>query len=153
MSNGGEFEAQQRVQKARRLEVEYLDKMEVVERVPYSFIKHWIGKEPIKVRWLDTLKNQWNTQEQGGEGIPPRVQNRWLHALPSDTASETGRTDDIDGGNSSMGPGCVFRTTGTLEQLRDRDDAHGHQQSVLSRSMQRREICRAAARGAERSMS
>ena len=53
--NGGELSATE-VQKARRLEVEYLDKMEVLERVPYSFIKHWTGKEPIKVRWPDTLK-------------------------------------------------------------------------------------------------
>ena len=30
--------------------------MKVVERVPYSFIKHRTGKEPIKVRWADTLK-------------------------------------------------------------------------------------------------
>ena len=30
--------------------------MKVVERVPYSFIKHKTGKEPIKVRWVDTLK-------------------------------------------------------------------------------------------------
>ena len=30
--------------------------MKVVERVPYSFIKHRTGKEPLKVRWVDTLK-------------------------------------------------------------------------------------------------
>ena len=31
-------------------------------------------------------------------------------------------------------------TRGTRGRFRDRDDAHGHQQSVLSRSMQRREL-------------
>ena len=49
-------------------------------------------------------------------------------------------TDDIDGGNSFMGPDCMVWTTGTPEQFRDRDDAPEHQQSVLSRSMRRREI-------------
>ena len=44
------------VRKARRLEVKYLNRMEVVERVPYSFIKHRTGKEPIMVRWVGTLK-------------------------------------------------------------------------------------------------
>ena len=44
------------MQKSRRLEVEYLNKMKVVERVPYSFVKHRTGKELIKVRWVDTLK-------------------------------------------------------------------------------------------------
>ena len=44
------------MQKARRLEVEYLNKMKVVELVPYSFVKHRTGTEPIKVRWVDTLK-------------------------------------------------------------------------------------------------
>ena len=37
--------------------MEYLNKLRVVERVPYSFVKHNTGKEPIKVRWADTLKN------------------------------------------------------------------------------------------------
>ena len=74
--NGVELSATE-VRKAPRLEVEYLKKkMEVVERVPYSFIKHRTGKEPIKVRWADTLKNQRDTQEHaGGEGVPLRVQN------------------------------------------------------------------------------
>ena len=54
--NGGELSARE-VQKARRLEVVYLNKMKVVERVPYSFIKRRTGKEPIKVRWVDTLRN------------------------------------------------------------------------------------------------
>ena len=45
------------MQKARRLEVEYLNQMTVVERVPNSFTKHRNGKEPIKVRLVDTLKN------------------------------------------------------------------------------------------------
>ena len=53
--NGGELSAME-VWKARRLEVEYLNKMTVVERVPYSFIKHRTCKEPVKVRWVDTLK-------------------------------------------------------------------------------------------------
>ena len=44
------------MQKARRLEVKCLNKMKVVARVPYSFVKHRTGKEPIKVRWVDTLK-------------------------------------------------------------------------------------------------
>ena len=29
--------------------------MKVVERVPYPFVKHRTGKEPIKVGWVDTL--------------------------------------------------------------------------------------------------
>ena len=59
------------VRKARRLEVEYLNKMKVVERVPYSFIKHRTGKEPIKVRWVDTLKTSGIHRGQaGGEGVP-----------------------------------------------------------------------------------
>ena len=53
--NGGELSAIE-VRKARRLEVEYLNKVKVVERLPYSFIKHKTGKEPVKVRWVDTLK-------------------------------------------------------------------------------------------------
>ena len=40
--NGGELSAME-VRKARRLEVEYLNKMKVVERVPYSFSKHSAG--------------------------------------------------------------------------------------------------------------
>ena len=60
------------VRKARRLEVEYLNNMKVA--VPHSLIKHKTGKEPIKVRWVDS-ENQRDTQEQaGGEGVPPRVQ-------------------------------------------------------------------------------
>ena len=47
--NGGELSAPE-VPKARRREVEYWNKMKVVERVPYSLIKHRTGKEPIKVR-------------------------------------------------------------------------------------------------------
>ena len=49
-----------------------------------------------------------------------------------------------DGSGMSCGvaqPGCMVWTRGTREQFRDRDDAHGHQQSVLSRSMQRRDMC------------
>ena len=42
--NGGELNAME-ARKARRLEVESLNKMKVVERVPYSFIKHRIGHE------------------------------------------------------------------------------------------------------------
>ena len=53
--NGGELSAVE-VRRARRLEVEYLNKMKVVERVPCSFIKHRTGKEHIKVTWVDTLK-------------------------------------------------------------------------------------------------
>ena len=40
------------VQKACQLEVEHLNKMKVVERVPYSFVIHRTGKEPIKARWV-----------------------------------------------------------------------------------------------------
>ena len=40
--NGGELSAME-VRKARRLEVKYLNKMKVVERVPYSFSKHRAG--------------------------------------------------------------------------------------------------------------
>ena len=53
--NGGELSSTE-VLKARRLDVEYLNKVKVVERVPYSFVKHRTGKEPIKVKWADTLK-------------------------------------------------------------------------------------------------
>ena len=53
--NGGELSSTE-VQKARRSDVEYLNKVKVVERVPYSFVKHRTGKEPIKVKWADTLK-------------------------------------------------------------------------------------------------
>ena len=44
------------MRKACRLEVEYVNKTKIVERVPHSFITHRTGKEPIKVRWVDTLK-------------------------------------------------------------------------------------------------
>ena len=54
--NGGELNARG-VQEARRLEVEFLIKMRVGERVPYSFVKHRTCKEPIMARWVDTLKN------------------------------------------------------------------------------------------------
>ena len=50
-----------------------------------------------------------------------------MHALLWDTASGIG-------GNSSEGPDCMVWTRKTREQLRDRDDAHRHQKSVLSRS-------------------
>ena len=45
------------VQKARQLEVEHLKRINVLKRVPYSFVKHRTGKEPMKVRWVDTLIN------------------------------------------------------------------------------------------------
>ena len=45
------------VQRARQLEAEYLNKMKVVERVPYSLVMHRTGMEPLKVRWVDTLKS------------------------------------------------------------------------------------------------
>ena len=57
------------------MEVKYLNKMNVEERVPCSFIKHRTGKVPIKVRWVDTLKTSGIQQQTGGEGVPPRVQN------------------------------------------------------------------------------
>ena len=44
------------VKKARHLEEKYLNKMKVVERVSYLLVKHGTGKDPIKVRWVDTLK-------------------------------------------------------------------------------------------------
>ena len=52
--NGGDLKARE-VQERGRLEVEYLNKMKVVERVPYSSVKHSTGKEPIKVKCVDTL--------------------------------------------------------------------------------------------------
>ena len=54
---------------------------------------------------------------------------------------ELEKADDIDGGKQLNVSDCMVWTRGTREQFRDRDDAHGHQQSVLSLSMQRREIC------------
>ena len=45
--NGGECSATE-VWKALRLEVEYLNKRNVVEPMPYSFIKRRTDKEPIK---------------------------------------------------------------------------------------------------------
>ena len=53
--NGGELDAHE-VRKARQLEVDYLNKMRVFERVPYEVAKARMRKEPIKVRWVDTLK-------------------------------------------------------------------------------------------------
>ena len=76
------------VRKARRLEVEYLNKMKVVERVPYSFIKHRTGKEPIKVRWVDTLKTSGiHRGRLVAKEFPPRVQNLWLHEIVSAPAT------------------------------------------------------------------
>ena len=53
--NGGELDAHE-VRKARQLEVDYLNKIRVFERVPYEVAKARMRKEPIKVRWVDTLK-------------------------------------------------------------------------------------------------
>ena len=52
---GGELDACE-VPKARQLEVDYLNKMRVFERVPYEVAKAMMRREPIKVRWVDTLK-------------------------------------------------------------------------------------------------
>ena len=133
--SGGELSE---VQKARRLEVEDLNQMRVVDRVPYSFVKHRTGKEPIKVRWVDPLKNQRDKQEEaGGDGVPPLVQNRWLHEVA------TAQWDQA----------AWVRTGETREQLRDRDVACRHQHSVLLRSKQRRNIRRTATRDVEQRMS
>ena len=43
------------MRKARQLAVDYLNKMRVFERVPYEVAKARMRKEPIKVRWVDTL--------------------------------------------------------------------------------------------------
>ena len=53
--NGGELDAHE-VRKARQLEVDYLNKMRVFERVLFEVAKARMRKEPIKVRWVDTLK-------------------------------------------------------------------------------------------------
>ena len=53
--NSGELSAI-KVRKVCRLEVECLNLMKVVERVPSSFVKHRTCKEPIKFKWVDTLK-------------------------------------------------------------------------------------------------
>ena len=37
-------------------EVDYLNNMRVFERVPHEVAKARMRKEPIKVRWVDTLK-------------------------------------------------------------------------------------------------
>ena len=39
----------------RQLEVDYLNKMRVFERVPYEGAKARVRKDTIKVRWVDTL--------------------------------------------------------------------------------------------------
>ena len=47
------------VQKSRQLQVEYLNRMKVVDRVPYLLVKHWTwqGAYQCQVdRWVDTLK-------------------------------------------------------------------------------------------------
>ena len=38
------------------MEVDYLNKMRVFEQVPYEVAKARMQREPIKVRWVDTLK-------------------------------------------------------------------------------------------------
>ena len=52
-----------------------------------------------------------------------------------------------------MEPSCMVYTRGTREHLRDRNDAHKHQQRLLSRSKQRRAICSAATRDVEHILS
>ena len=54
--NGGELSAGE-VQTARRLEVEYLNKMKVTERVPHSLTRARTGKEPIEAGWVDVVNS------------------------------------------------------------------------------------------------
>ena len=108
---------------------EHLNKMKVVESVPYSFIKHKTGNEPIKVRWEDTLKTSG------------------IHRSKL-VAKEFRRGSKFDGFTNFSARWQQLNGTklhgldrGTREQFRDRDDAHRHSQRVLSPSKQRREIC------------
>ena len=54
--NGSELSATE-VRKVRQPEGEYLNKRRVVERVPHSTVKARACQEPVKVRWVDTLKD------------------------------------------------------------------------------------------------
>ena len=54
--NGGELSAGE-VQTARRLEVEYLNKMKLMERVPHSLTRARTGKEPIEAGWVDVVNS------------------------------------------------------------------------------------------------
>ena len=122
------------VQKACQLEVEHLNKMKVVERVPYSFVKHRTGKEPIKARWVPRSKLVAKEFRRGSKidgftnfsATPPLELVKLMISVAA-----TAQWDQA----------ARFVQEGTREQLRDRDDAHRHQQSVLSRSKQRIELC------------
>ena len=141
--NGGELRAIE-VRSARRLEVEYLNKMKVVERVAVSRSSSTgLAKRPIKVRWVGhsekpagyTWAGWWRRSFRRGSQKPMAS---WNFSAPP--LLEVVKTDDIDGGNRSVGPGgMVLDKRGHEKQFRDRDDVHGRKQSVLSRSMQRRE--------------
>ena len=104
-------------------------------------MKHRTGKELVKVRWVDTLR---------GSGIHRNrlVAKEFRRGSKVDgftnfsaTLAGIGEADHVDGGNNSTGPRCVVWIRETREPLRGRGDAHRHQQSVRSRSKQRREIC------------
>ena len=73
--NGGELSATE-VRSARRLEVEYLNKMKLVDRVPYSFIKpqDWQRAHQGQMG-RTTLKNQRGYTGAGlvAKEFPPRV--------------------------------------------------------------------------------
>ena len=45
-----------RVRAARKLELEYIKKMEVYKKVPHNRAMERTGKKPIQVRWIDTDK-------------------------------------------------------------------------------------------------
>ena len=97
------------VQKARPLEVEYVNKMRVVERVAQSLIRAGTGKEPIKVRWVDTLKKSGMRSRLVAKRVPLWIE-RWVHACLSE-ATGTCEADHIAGGNCSMGSRMSWRRT------------------------------------------
>ena len=117
---------------------EHLNKMRVVESVPYSFIKHKTGNEPIKVRWEDTLKTS------GIHRSKLVAKDRWEDTLKTSgihrsklVAKEFRRGSKFDGFTNFSARWQQLNGTklhgldrGTREQFRDRDDAHRHSQRV-----------------------
>ena len=122
--NGGELSAGE-VQKARQLEVEHLNKINVVKRVPCSFVKHRIGKEPIMVRWVDTLKNS-------GIHRSRLVAKEFHRGSKVDGFTNFSATPPLElvklmismVATAQWDQAAWFGQEGTREQLRDRDGAH-----------------------------
>ena len=115
--DGGELSA---------LEMEHLNKMKVVERVPYSFIN--LKTNGIHRSRLVAKEFRCGSKIDGFMNFSATPPHELVKLMISMVA--TARWDQT----------AWVWIRGTREQFSDRDDAHGHQQSVLSRSMQRREI-------------